>query len=369
MRTTSAIAALTGRAFSSRSPGRCGIRLTVAKKGAKGLKVGPIALFEKSFLQSLSVDESVWFDQFFIPVICPLFYVETLADLTKSDATARRSAEDEVRIIADKVPVLSGSPCANHRDMVISSLMGDSIPMTGQIPVAGGRPVRSSEGKKGVVFDESPESMAFTRWQHGEFMDVERSFAHGWRRMLTTLDLPTTADRMRKLGIGSKQCKTLKEAHAIATALVHGRDKPFDQMALLFTFVDIPRELTEPILQRWAIAQYRPLATYAPYAAHVLTVEIFFQIALAASLISADRPSNRVDIGYLFYLPFCMVFISGDKLHRNCAPLVSACRPRLHVGSRSQGGTCSCQQGVFPASCFRTGKRDHEICQRADRLG
>jgi hypothetical protein len=38
----------------------------------------------KSFLQSLSVDESVWFDHFFIPNICPLFYVETLADLEKS---------------------------------------------------------------------------------------------------------------------------------------------------------------------------------------------------------------------------------------------------------------------------------------------
>lgn len=43
----------------------------------------PIALFDKSFLQSLSVDKSVWFDHFFLPVVCPLFFVETLADLTK----------------------------------------------------------------------------------------------------------------------------------------------------------------------------------------------------------------------------------------------------------------------------------------------
>src|SRR6185312_11944546 len=43
--------------------------------------------------------------------------------------------------------------------------------------------------------------------------------------------------------------------------------------------------------------------------------------ALAANLISADRPSNRVDIGYLFYLPFCDVFTSSDRLHEKCAPL------------------------------------------------
>lgn len=60
---------------------------------------------------------------------------------------------------------------------------------------------------------------------------------------------------------------------------------------------------------------------YAPYAAHVLTVEVFFQIALAANLISSQRPSNRVDVAYLFYLPLCMVFISWDGLHQRCAPL------------------------------------------------
>lgn len=78
--------------------------------------MGPIALFDKSFLQSLSLDESVWFDHFFYPTICPLFYVETLADLTKSVGPSGRTAEDVVRIIADKTPVLSGGPCMHHRE-------------------------------------------------------------------------------------------------------------------------------------------------------------------------------------------------------------------------------------------------------------
>jgi len=63
------------------------------------------------------------------------------------------------------------------------------------------------------------------------------------------------------------------------------------------------------------------LADYAPYVAYVLNVEVFFQVALAANLISTERPSNRVDIAYLFYLPFCMMFVSSDRLHRRCAPL------------------------------------------------
>lgn len=281
--------------------------------------MGPITLFDKSFLQSLTVDESVWFDQFFYSNICPLFYVETLADLSKTSLRDGRTAEDEVKIIADKTPELHGGPCIHHQELCIGSLMGYRVPMTGQIPVAGARPVEGPDGKKGVVYDASPESKAFTRWQKREFAEVDREFAKGWRTMLSTLDLPGTAVRMQALGLDSKRCKSLDEAYSLAGALVKGKNKPFDQMALLFSFVSIPRELHRPILERWGVDMYRPLAEYAPYAAHVLTVELFFQIALGANLISSQRPSNRADIAYLFYLPFCAVFVSSDKLHRNCA--------------------------------------------------
>lgn len=281
--------------------------------------MNPITLFDKSFLQSLSIDESVWFDHFFYPNICPLFYVETLADLTKMANQTGRSGEDEVRIIADKTPELSGGACVHHRELCISNLMGERIPMNGQIPVAGARPVESSEGHKGVVFDTSPEAQAFTRWQHGKFKDIERDYAKNWRNMLTTLDLPETAKRIQALGIDSKSCKSIEQAHQIANALVHSKSKPFEQIALLFAFVDIPREIHSKILERWSVDQYRPLAQYAPYAAHVLSVELFFQICIAANLISTERASNRVDIAYLFYLPFCMLFVSSDKLHRKCA--------------------------------------------------
>jgi hypothetical protein len=77
--------------------------------------MGPTALFDKSFLQSLSVDEAVWFDAHFISVVCPVFFVETLADLAK-DPTERGPADRVVRVIASKFPEMHGSPCANHRD-------------------------------------------------------------------------------------------------------------------------------------------------------------------------------------------------------------------------------------------------------------
>jgi len=137
--------------------------------------VGPITLFDKSFLQSLSLDEAVWFDNFFTTNICPLFYVETLADLEKA-VREGRTPEQEVGIIASKTPELHSSPNTFHGQLMMSNFFGHSIPMDGRIFKSGGHPVKA-DGKTGVVFDEPPGAMAFSRWQNGEFLEVERKFA------------------------------------------------------------------------------------------------------------------------------------------------------------------------------------------------
>lgn len=281
--------------------------------------MGPITLFDKSFLQSLSLDESVWFDHFFLTNICPLFYVETLADLKKS-VRGGRTPEQEVGIIADKFPEMHSTPNIQHITACTGELLGHRVPMTGQILLAGGRAVKAG-GQSGIVFEQTPEAEAFSRWQENKFLEVERVHAQGWREAVTNLDLDKMASQFRKLGIDGKSCKTLGQAKELAHHIVSSKDKPFDKMCLALLFLNIDHQYHREILQRWSVMNYPPLTHYAPYVAFVLTVEIFFQIALAANLISSDRPSNRVDIGYLFYLPFSMVFVSSDKLHSKCAPL------------------------------------------------
>ena len=63
--------------------------------------VGPITIFDKSALQALNMDESVWFDVFFLANIVPVFYVETLADLEK-EVAAGKTPEQVVGTIAAK---------------------------------------------------------------------------------------------------------------------------------------------------------------------------------------------------------------------------------------------------------------------------
>lgn len=281
--------------------------------------MGPIILFDKSFLQSLSLDEAVWFDHFFYPVISPLFYVETLADLEKA-VRQGRTPEQEVGLIASKTPELHGGPCVHHASLCLSDLLGNPIPMHGSIPVADGRLVKA-EGRNGVVVEHTPEAQAFSRWQEGRFLEVERQFAQTWRSALSNMDLLAISAGIRAMVTDAEKCKSLEQAKNMADEIVNAQARPVDILKLVFIFLDIPIQFERTILEKWSAAGYPPFSVYAPFAAHVLTVEIFFQIALGAHLISTERPSNRVDIAYLFYLPFCMLFVSTDKLHRRCAPL------------------------------------------------
>lgn len=280
--------------------------------------MGPITLFDKSFLQSLSLDESVWFDAFFTSVICPVFYVETLANLAK--AHDDRTADNAVRIIAQKSPEMAGSPCAFHMDMAAHNLVDYQIPMDGRIPRGGGRYVRGG-GRIGVVYDESPEMEAFSRWQQQRFLDVERLFAADWRNTLEESNLDEIAKSLRVLGIDGKTCKSLEQAKALAQAVVDGVSKPYERLGVAVRYFGVPPQYQSILIQRWKGMGRPVLSKFAPYAAYVLTIEIFFHIAVAANLISANRPSNRTDIAYLFYLPFCMMFVSSDKLHRRTAKL------------------------------------------------
>ena len=278
--------------------------------------MGPIALFDKSFLQSLSLNESLFFDHFFLSVICPLFYVETLADLEKA-VRQGRTPEQEVGTIASKTPELHGALCASHLQICASSLLGNEMPMDGRVPRAGGRHV-NVHGKKGIVYEPSPEEEAFSRWQQGDFLQVERRFAKTWRHNLKSADPSGIADALIAMGINPRACKTLEQAKRAAESFVQSCEAPRDRMNLACIVLGLPTRLEEKIYDRWRMAGHPVLTGYSPYAAFAAPVALFFHIALGASLLSR---ADQMDISYLYYLPFCMIFTSSDRLHETTAPL------------------------------------------------
>lgn len=224
--------------------------------------MGPTALFDKSFLQSLSLDESVFFDHFFYTVVCPIFFVETLADLEKA-VREGRTPEQEVGIIADKAPEMNSAPNLSHVGLAIQDLLGNTVTMDGRMLLAGGQPVRL-EGSTGVVFEPTPEAEAFQRWQNGEFLEVERRFAKRWREALNNIDLVTVAAGMRAMGIGGKTCKSLEEAKAMVDAFLNRTDNVPDQIKLAVVILGGPSELETLAVERWHRLGCPSLKAFAP---------------------------------------------------------------------------------------------------------
>jgi hypothetical protein len=277
--------------------------------------MGPTLLFDKSFLQTLSEDEAVLLDQFFAAIIAPVFYVETLADLEKK-ARSRRSPDDEVRIIAKKIPLLHSAPMLFHPALAVRELLGGRVSMDGRLLLAGERTV-TFRGRKGLIQDPGPEHEAFERWQERQFLPGERSTAKSWRQKLRRVDHSTLKAGVRAFGL-LQRCRSLDEAHALSAKLVQTRDHQRELVRLAVIALGTGSRTQRAVLERWTSLGGPPLGAFAPYAAHILRVEAFFAIAHESSLIS-HNPNSRSDITYFHYAPFCKVFVSSDNLHARSA--------------------------------------------------
>lgn len=282
--------------------------------------MGPIVLFNKSFIEMLNLDEATMFDSLYSSVICPMFYTEVLADLSR-ESPGQRTVERIVADVARKTPILHSAPNVSHSTLCMSELLGQPVEMRGVPAIAGGRAVRQSDGKVGVIYEQSPEAKAFDRWQHGRFYELEREFASHWREQLKAAkhaDMAKLAKAALKI---SNSPKKIVDAFAIAEEVVQGSGQRFATLKTAYALLGLDPRQWNAVLNRWKQLGGPPLPEYAPYTAHCLLVEIFFHVAVDKRLISPDRPSNRTDIAYLYYLPFAMMFVSNDKLHKRTAPL------------------------------------------------
>jgi hypothetical protein len=275
-----------------------------------------MAIFDKSFLQSLNHDEAAIFDALFMTNITPVFFVETLADLEK-EMKKGRTAEDVVGGLAAKTPVMHIYPNVHYWNLCLGDLLGHEVKMR-RCPVLGGAKVAKIPGKTGVLYEHPPEMQALSRWADQDFLGVERDFAKQWRAHLASV--PKDTKRIM-LGDGSTlKLSNLEQVKKFVDHFMRGDRFRFSILKAALTQLGIPSSYWPEIIKRWKATGGVPLPQFAPYAAHVLSVDLFFDTAVATGHISAERASNRVDISYLYYLPFTEIFISNDNLHQRVVP-------------------------------------------------
>jgi hypothetical protein len=278
--------------------------------------MGPTALFDKSFLEGLNPDQAVWFDHFFLANVCPIFYVETQSDLAK-EGSDRGTPEELVRKLAIKFPDFSGSPNVHHATICTANLLGEEVPQRGQVILPSGCQAIVS-GHPMAMQPVSPEAKVFLRWTRGEYTDEEREVAAQWRGRSAGYATADVIKILKSMGAyDQRPCGTLVDVRRLADDVMNRLD-PAQQIVLGVALLGVFQDQHDNIKGRFRLAGEPPLATFAPYVDYCLRVELFFHLAVEKSRMSA---AQRIDLCYLFYLPFCEFFVSNDWVHKRSAPL------------------------------------------------
>lgn len=280
--------------------------------------MGPTLLCDKSTLQSLGPKELNCLRRFYFVNIPPVLLVEILGDLKKPSDSAM--GEKAVRTLARKLIPACSMVNLDYRLLVQTELEGGTISLDYSPVVAGDSQVQAPNGETGIVVEEQAEARALHRWQDGRFREAERLLAEAWREITKSVDLEHLKAMLKEHYTGRVHLRSLAEADALVTALLSEQSTE-----LLLTWflhdIGVPLRFIRPAVTRFIAVGSSPLSVRAPFTCHCLRASLLFHFALSFSLVST-RPTNRVDLEYLFYLPFCHAFTSGDKLHRQLAPFL-----------------------------------------------
>ena len=305
---------------------------------------GPALVIDKSTLQSLSDRESRWLFHLFHVVL-----------------THGKTPEEEVSIIASKVRGYSATINMDHLELCIGDLMGNLVELRGVPALGGGKRVADSRGRVGLVFKEAPEIKALRRWSEGDFSDEDWEFAQFWRDSLENLDLAELQLGLGLLKRATKDVTTLSGILDLVDNVLGAPGMAYKLLMQALEVLGIPKNLHRRIIASWQAAGRPQLGIYAPYANHVMRVEMFFFMALARDLIAPHPITNRIDISYLYYLPFCRVFASNDNFHKRTVPLFISGEKMFALGEelKSDMEALASYYEAMPEEVTKTGSMNY----------
>lgn len=279
--------------------------------------MGPIIILDKSAIQSLSRDEIFFLFKHYYVNVPPILLIEILADLKKKSKGSM--SEKEVTILANKLLTLDSQINVYYKDLCLGSLCGAKVLMTGQILIRDGEVLQTKTGDNFLYVDEPAERKVLRNWQNGVFDDSEILLAERWRESIKKIDLELYKHKLKGM-LGNIENK-ISDFNDLGVFVDNVLSKPDPRLQLSYidfivADIQIPQENQTHIYNRWLNSGLKMLSSFAPYAYFYLKAKLIFIVGMANGMITT-RATNIIDLEYLFYLPFCMVFTSGDKFHKS----------------------------------------------------
>ena len=284
--------------------------------------IGPLLIFDKSFLEMLSPEEVVELGMHFNFVGTPTLIGEIIADL-KLPPPERRVPSAVVMALSRKMEKAHGLQPANYRKLALANLHAHEISMLGQVPVDEAAPnVHVTHDRRGLLYDSTPEQLLWARWAGGEFTADDELTAKTWRNGIDQIDLIQVGSIWKPFAIHHFSSAKNQDQLISAIDIFLKDPRPAIQREILKMTLDLlkasaqDRQAPNALMN---IGELRSVLEFAPYAASVIRLFLAFVCGLARGFVG-PRATNYIDLQYLYYSPFCMVFVSNDRFHRDMWP-------------------------------------------------
>lgn len=293
--------------------------------------VGPILAYDKSFLECLNPEEAFLLHQLFITNITPVLFLEVLANVKETPRHEGKTPEQVVAQLAGKLPTNSSNVNLHHEYLVNNELMGHSLVPMSYRPIESAPPleVQAEDGGRGLYYDESTEEKALALWRGGQFSELDKFLADRWKQTQKNLNLNSLARDLQK------QLKDVPNFADMHSVRVYTKEKlqllaetaPESLLKLLASrFLDDESAIAAVLgrWQHWSKEKGYPIhpAQFAPYSYYIYSIEFAYMLGLSKCLIDSGRRSkSHIDLQYLYYLPFCMSFVSNDNTHKKLVPV------------------------------------------------
>jgi hypothetical protein len=248
--------------------------------------------------------------------VAPVLLREILGDLKKSQE-GNRTPEQKVRALSRKLSRCNLHYIVYHMSLMEANLLGNEVKMDGR-PIEKATMTIEENGSKGMVIAETPDEKALSRWKDGNFNQTDYELSEQYRQFAKSIDLESIKNLREVL----PPMPDFKELGDIVLFIDKTHTVELIQKELLKGLI-LDFEFDSPIAQRiflrWEQENHKSVKSFAPYAYFCFRLNLIFDFGLAGNLIPT-RPTNEIDLQYLYYLPFCDIFVSLDKFHKLVAP-------------------------------------------------
>ena len=204
----------------------------------------------------------------------------------------------------------------------MASLLGHEVAMAGMPVILGGRVARPKDGREDMLFDETNERGAIQLWREQRLLEAESLLANRWREISQNLADPSWFRKsLAKQYIIIPKVTSLRGVSKSVDSILTNANLQTELLHWFTTLLSLPAAEQDVVTRRWAQRRTPFLRDWAPYAFFCIKLMFTFYAASSYKILGSGL-MDLIDMEYLFYLPFCMAFCSGARLHAQMAPML-----------------------------------------------